>query len=222
MPDFAKARETMVDRQIMTVDVTDARVLSAMRDVPREVFAPRGLQAIAYSDADIPLKTAAGAPRRALLNPPTLARLAQLAAIGPDDIVLDVASGTGYGAAVLARLANFVVALEADADLATAATANLIELGIGNAAVVTGPFAEGYGAEAPYDVIFVEGSVEAVPDALTRQLKEGGRLVAVVGQGLSGSATIFTRSGDEVSGLPAFNAAAPQLPGFAAPRSFAF
>lgn len=221
MADFARAREMMVDRQIMTVDVTNARVLSAMREVPREAFVPRGLRAIAYSDADLPLKKAS-APRRALLNPPTFARLAQLAAIGADDVVLNVAAATGYGAAVLARLASFVVALEEDAELAQAATANLLDLGIGNAAVVTGRLADGYAAEAPYDAILIEGAVEVVPESLFGQLKEGGRLVAVVGRGLAGAATIFTRTLGEVSGRPAFNAGAPSLPGFEAPRGFVF
>ncbi|MCW5697829.1 MAG: protein-L-isoaspartate O-methyltransferase [Bauldia sp.] len=212
MADFAKARRTMVDRQVRTADVTAPRVLAAMAEVPRELFVPRAKRSLAYSDADIEIAApSAGGAARYLIEPAILARLVQLAAIGEGDIVLDIGCGTGYGAAVLARLAGAVVALEPDADLAAAATETLIDLGVDNAAVVTAAVDEGYPSAGPYDVILLEGSVESVPPALFDQLKAGGRLVAVIGPGPAGMATLYRKNGD-VAGRPAFNAPIPPLP----------
>ena len=225
MVDYAMARETMVDRQIRPVDVTDRRILTAFGEVPRELFVPVGLRPIAYSDKDLPLKVASwGETPRHLVAPAVMARLFQLAELSETDIVLDVGCATGYSSAVLSRLAASVVALEADPDLTRTATDTLIDLGIGNVAVVSGALGNGYPAEAPYDVIVVGGSVPAVPHALTGQLKDGGRLVAVVGPGTAGVATLFRRTGHEVASRPAFNVSAAALPGFApaAARSFVF
>lgn len=210
--DYEQARRTMVDRQIRTADVTDRAILSAIGEIPRELFAPQALRQMAYSDADLPITNAKpGETPRYLVEPTVLARLAQLAEIEADDIVLDIGCGTGYGAAVLARLAGAVVALEPDADLAAAATETLIDLGVDNAAVVTAAVDEGYPSAGPYDVILLEGSVESVPPALFDQLKAGGRLVAVIGPGPAGMATLYRKNGD-VAGRPAFNAPIPPLP----------
>lgn len=223
MMDFAKTREIMVDRQIRTADVTDHRVLSAFAEVRRELFVPAGLRQIAYSDGDLPLLPGRdGDSGRYVIGPAALARLVQLAEIDAGNIVLDVGCATGFGAAVLARLADAVVALESNEELAAAARETLLELGIGNAAVVTGRLEAGYPAEGPYDAIIVEGAVEAVPEALFEQLKDGGRLVAVIGPGPAGMATLYRRSGTDVSGRPAFNIALPALPGFARPKTFVF
>ncbi len=132
------------------------------------------------------------------------------------------AAASGYSAAVLARLAGSVVALESDADLAAQASETLVELGIDNAAVVTGPLDAGYPSEGPYDVIVVGGAVEVVPEALLDQLKDGGRLVAVVGYGRAASATLFTRSGDDIGSRVAFDADVRPLPGFRKPKAFVF
>ncbi len=223
MLDFDRARATMVDRQIRTADVTDRRVLAAFGDVPRELFVPARLRALAYSDADLSLGAGSSraAPRR-MIDPATLGRLIQLAEIAEGDIVLDVGCATGYASAVVSRLANSVVALEPDPDLAAAATTTLIDLDIGNVAVVVGALETGYPDEAPYDVIILGGSIEDVPEALTDQMKDGGRLVAVVGRGPAGMATLFRRSGGDVSRRPTFSAPAPPLPGFVRARAFAF
>ena len=128
MTDFAEARRTMVDRQIRTVDVTDADILDAIGGVPRELFVPPELRSLAYTDADLPIIQAKpGEGRRFLVEPAILARLIQLAEVGRDDIVLDIGCATGYSSAVLSLLSNSVVALETDPDLAGSATETLLE-----------------------------------------------------------------------------------------------
>jgi protein-L-isoaspartate(D-aspartate) O-methyltransferase len=138
------------------------------------------------------------------------------------DVVLDVGCATGYSSAVLSRLSSQVIALESDPELARLATETLSAFGFDNVAVVEGPLPEGYPAEAPYDVIILEGSVGAVPHALHDQLKEGGRLVAVEGHGNAGKARIYLKTGAKVTGRYAFNAAIKPLPGFEIVRGFEF
>ena len=222
MTDYALARRTMVDRQIRTADVTDRRILGAIGEVPRELFSPPELRPLAYSDADLPLTKPGDGAQRFLVEPTILARLIQLADIGEDDIVLDVGCGTGYSSAVISLIANSVVALEEDEGLAETATETLLELDIGNVAVLTGPLTEGYASEGPYDVIVMAGAVEEVPAMLLNQLKRGGRLVTILGKGPAGVATLFSRNGGEVSRRAVFSAPAPSLPGFTKPKSFEF
>lgn len=223
MEDYAAARTKMVDSQLRTTDVTDYAVLAAMGEIPRERFVPARMRPLAYIDEDISVKDGGAAvPARYLMEPAPFARLVQLAEIAPSDIVLDIGCATGYSTAVLARLANSVVAVEVDAELAALASSILVDLGIANAAVVTGPLEEGYPSEGPYDVIFVGGAVEVVPDGLFAQLKEGGRLVAVVGYGRAAAATVFTRTDGEIGSRIAFNAHVQPLPGFAKPKAFVF
>lgn len=223
MPDYAEARQRMIDSQVRTVDVTDTAVLSALAAIPRERFAPPALRSVAYSDADIPITDAGpGEARRYLVEPAILAKLLQLAEIDEDDIVLDIGCGTGYSSAVLSLLANSVVSVEVDPDLAAAATETLLDLNIVNVAVVSGPLTEGYAPEGPYDVILMAGSVEEIPEGLYAQLKDGGRLVTVLGTGPAGMAVAVYRVGEDISRRPAFNAPAPPLPGFAKARAFQF
>ena len=223
MSDFAKLRETMVHGQIRVADVTDRRLLAALGSIPRERFVPSRNRALAYIDEDISVKDAEGGkPARFLMEPAPFARLVQACEIGPEDVVLDVGCATGYSAAVLALLVSSVVALECDVELARHAAENLAILGADNAAVVTGPLEAGYPDEGPYDVIILEGSVEFVPQALHAQLKEGGRLAAVVGQGRSAVATLFVKEGGVVGERVIFDAHVRPLPGFERPRSFVF
>ena len=216
MVDVAQQRVNMVESQVMTSDVTDRRILQAMREVPRERFVPAAYQALAYMDEAVPLTTAApGAARRWLIAPRVLAKLLQLAAIGAEDRVLDVGTGTGYSAAVLAAMAGSVVGLESDPALAKEAQANLAALDCTNTTIVEGELTAGCADESPYDAIVLEGSIVTVPEALLDQLKDGGRMVAVVRQGDGlGKATIWRRLGKSLDPWTAFDAAAPLLPGF--------
>jgi protein-L-isoaspartate(D-aspartate) O-methyltransferase len=218
MPDYAAARLNMVESQVRPNKVTDPRLLDALLDVPRELFVPDRLQGVAYVDEDVPLGRG-----RYLMEPMVFARLAQTAAVKPTDTVLEVGGATGYGAAVLARLAARVVALEGDADLARTADTNLRRLGVSNAKVVAEPPVSGYPAGAPYDVVLFAGAVERLPPGITDQLAEGGRLVAVIAPpGEPGRATLVTRIGGALSRRVVFDAGTPVLPGLQLEPGFAF
>lgn len=220
MFDFAAARRMMVDCQVRTSDVTDQQIIAAMQDLPRERFVPERNASLAYLDLDVAV-TSGTMPRR-LLKSMVLAKLVQAAEIGPQDSVLDVACATGYSTALLARLARNVVALEEDITLASHARANLAAVGAVNTEVVSGALPDGWQAGALYDVIFVNGAAEVVPDRLLRQLAEGGRLVGVVGRAPASKAVLYLASGGQASALPIFDAAAPPLPGTAKPPAFVF
>lgn len=215
--DYATARTNMVEGQIRPNRVVDGPVVEAFRAVPRERFVPAALKGVAYVDEDI--QVGAG---RYLMEPMVLSRLLQEARIGAGDTVLDVGCATGYSAAILARLAGTVIALEQDPALAATAGRTLEEVGAGNVVVVTGVLADGHAGRAPYDAIVFQGAVATVPDSLLRQLAEGGRLVAVVLSGRVGKARLYENVGGVVSGRTLFDAAVPPLPGFAPAPRFEF
>ena len=221
--DTATQRKNMVESQVRPSDVTDRRIIRAMLDLPREQFVPERFRALAYMDGPVPLtSTESAGARRVLLSARVLAKLVQAAEIASNAVVLDIGAGTGYGAALLARLAESVVALETDAELLAAARATLSRLGVSNAAVIEGPLAEGWPNEGPYDAILVEGAVEDVAPELLDQLKDGGRLVAIVRNGAAGRATVWRRDGGAFGETSIFDASADLLPGFERPRAFAF
>jgi protein-L-isoaspartate(D-aspartate) O-methyltransferase len=227
MIDFARQRLTMVESQLRPNEVTDARLLAAMRTLPREAFVPERLRALAYMDEGIEVfPSIDGAPARFLLAPMVLARLVQLAAVEPQDAVLDVGCATGYSAAVLARLGRSVIGLEPEPELAEAARGTLRDLGIENVDIVEGALARGHPEVGPYDVILLNGSVPELPETLISQLKEGGRLAAIVSRGADiasqGKACLFVKVGGEASGLPHFDAGARPLPGFLPEPCFSF
>lgn len=223
MMDFEAARTKMVDNQIRTTDVTSHSVLSAFLTVPREAFVPADLKPLAYIDEDLQIAPAKdGNPPRYIMEPSPLAKLVQLAAITKDDVVLEIGCGAGYAAAILSQVAGSVVAVESDEALAAKATATLSELAYDNVAVVTGNLEQGYPGEGPYDVIFVNGAVEEVPEALLSQLHEGGRLVAVVGYGNAARARLYVRAHGVASFSEYFNAAVKPLPGFRTAAEFVF
>lgn len=217
MIDFEAARRKMVDNQIRTRDVTAHSVLQAFLNVPREYFVPEKAKNLAYIDADIQV-----GPNRYLMDPSPLAKLLQLAAISKSDTVLEIGAGSGYISALLGHLAASVVAVESDEALAAQASQNLSSLGQGNVKVVQGGMEAGYASQAPYDVIFFDGSVEEVPAAIIEQLNDGGRLIAVVGYGNAAQATLMVREQGLVSQSFHFNASLKPLPGFRRAKEFVF
>jgi protein-L-isoaspartate(D-aspartate) O-methyltransferase len=223
MTDFAAQRLSMVESQLRPNEVTDTRLLTAMRELPRELFVPPRVRSLAYIDEAIEIfPPVDGAPARYLLAPMVLARLVQLAAVGPEDSVLDVGCGTGYSTTVLARLGRKVVGLEPEPELADAARRALRQVGAENAEIIEGPLPRGYKRGAPYDVILLNGSVPEPPEPLIEQLEEGGRLAAVLAEGLQGKAYLFVKIAGEASGLPHFDAGARSLPGFRPAPAFVF
>ena len=221
--DFVQARNRMVDGQVRPGDVTDLRILAAMLELPRERFVAPDQAGLAYTDLDLPLRGSPGGAARCMLPPRTLAKLLQTADIAPADRALDVGCGTGYGAAVLSRLAAEVTALEEDPILAGMASQALAACGAHKAAVVEGQLTAGWPGNQPYDVIVVEGTIEVAPQHLFAQLADGGRLVCIEGRrDLAGKAMIYRSNGGVVSGRPVFDAAAPVLPGFVRPAEFVF
>jgi protein-L-isoaspartate(D-aspartate) O-methyltransferase len=221
MIDFATARRMMVDGQVRPSNVTDLRIIAAMLDIPRERFVPESQAGLAYLDLDVPVaEPERGEAVRRLLKPMVLAKLIQAAEIEPDDHVLDVGCATGYSSAVLAQLARSVIALEEDESLARLAAENLASAK--NVKVVTGRLPQGCPAQAPYDVIFLNGATEIMPAELTSQIEDGGRLVAIVGRPPTSRAMLYRSVAGDVSGWPIFDAGAPLLPGFAEPPAFVF
>jgi len=217
MFDTAAARRMMVDCQVRTADVTNPDLIAAMLDVPRERFMPKGLADRAYLDSDVAL-----GPGRVLLKPMVLAKLIQAGQVTSADHVLDVACGTGYSSAVLARLADSVVALEQDASLAAAAKQALSAANAGGVTVVTGPLTTGWPAAGPYDFILLNGASEVTPESYAGQLKPSGRLACIYKRGPAGKAMLYRLVEDHLVGRPVFDASAPVLPGFAAPEAFVF
>ncbi|MEO1206469.1 MAG: protein-L-isoaspartate O-methyltransferase [Pseudomonadota bacterium] len=213
MVDASLQRKNMVESQVRPNDITDRRIIRAMSAIPREQFLPPALRAIAYMDEDVRLSDE-DPNGRAMMAPRTFAKLIQLADIQPTDIVLDVGTATGYSAAILASLCETVVALEADADMATTATKLVESLSIDNVVVVQGDLEVGYADEGPFDAIVVEGTIARVPDAILDQLKDGGRLVAVLNDGVVSHATVWQRIGAKFNDRTAFECHAPELPGF--------
>lgn len=221
MLDFAVARRMMVDGQVRTADVTDLRLITAMETLPRERFVPAQMAGLAYLDRDLPLTEAAhGRPRRCLLKPMVLAKLVHALDLSADEHVLDVGCASGYSSALLARLVGSVVALEEEPELAKLATASLAQEP--NVTVVTGPLSAGWSRSAPYDAILMGGTVETEPLELCRQLKDGGRLVCVLGPAPSGKAMMYRRNGSDISARPIFDASAAALPGFGKTPAFVF
>jgi len=214
MIDYAIARENMIESQVRPNGITDARVIDAMSETPREVFVPEAVNSLAYMDEDVPLATGSDGRKRYLMEPMAFARMLQAAAIQPEECVLDIGCATGYSSAVLSKLAQLVVAVEEVSELADAANENLLRLQINNVAVFNTVINEGHRAEAPYDVIILNGRAGQVPENLLSQLADGGRLVAVVGDADTAQALVYTKANDVIASRYAFDATIPILPGF--------
>ena len=221
MLNFENARANMVDGQILPNRVTDPTLIAALRSVPRELFVPQEALGIAYVDEEIPI----GNGRR-LLEPMVLARMLQEAEISPRDVVLDIGCATGYSTALLACLASTVVAIESDTVLFERASKALSTLATDSATLINRELTGGYPAQAPYDVIVINGAVAEVPPAILKQLADGGRLVTVVAYNHDiarlGQARLYRKVGSSVSSISMFEASAPVLPGFEFKPRFVF
>jgi protein-L-isoaspartate(D-aspartate) O-methyltransferase len=215
--DYAKARTAMVESQVRPADVTATALISALRTVPREVFAAPATQAVAYADAE--LDVGGG---RYLLRPRHLAKLLQALEPRAGEKAMELAGGTGYGAAVLAACGLSTVVLEPSAAHVPAARQALEAAGYGEVAVVSTELSAGWAEGAPYDVIVLNGAAEVVPEAWLAQLGEGGRLGVIVRQGPAGQARVYQKERGVVSFRVVFDAAPPVLPELAAPRPFVF
>lgn len=216
MTDYAERRRTMVDTQVRPSDVTKFPIIEAMLTVPREAFVPQSHRDAAYVGENVPLGDG-----RVVLEPRTLAKMLDAADVQPDEMVLDIGTGIGYSSALIAHMAEAVVAVEEDDGLAGEAELALGEYGADNVAVITAPLEEGAAKHGPYDVILIQGGVEAVPDGLIAQLKTGGRIVCVFMEGRLGVCRIGHKSSSGLNWRFAFNASAPILKPFAAETEFA-
>ena len=215
--DFARARDFMVESQVRPSDVTDPRIIAAMRTLPRERFVPAPKRTLAYGDLEVEV-----APGRTLMSPRDLSKLIMNLAPQSNERALEIAGATGYGAAVLAACCKHVITLDPQPDLSFAAQAALESCGVANVKAVSTAAVDGWADEGPYDVILLNGSAEVVPDAWLAQLAPGGRLGVIVRQGAAGSARIYTRADDATAYRSAFDAAPPIAPGLSKPPSFAF
>jgi protein-L-isoaspartate(D-aspartate) O-methyltransferase len=218
---FLIARQNMVDCQVRPSDVTDIRIIDAMLDVPREAFVPANQRAMAYLDLDLDVGEAASS-KRFLIKPVVIARMLQAAEIRDADNVLVVSCASGYAAAVVAKLAAKVTATESDSALAAKARDVLAQIGLANVTVQTAAAADGAAANAPYDVIVLDGATEIVPDRLYQQLKDGGRLVGVFATTKPPRAMIVTRSHGDFGNRALFDAVVPVLPGLERLPAFVF
>jgi protein-L-isoaspartate(D-aspartate) O-methyltransferase len=215
-----QARFNMIEQQIRPWDVLDPHVLSLLAMVRREDFVPAAYQALAFVDTEVPLGSG---PGQVMLAPKVEARLLQEAQVQRHERVLEIGTGSGFMAALLAHRAQSVISLERDAALARQAAANLRRAGVINASVRELDGAAGLPADGPFDVIMLSGSVAEVPQVLLDQIKPGGRLLAVVGQEPVMLAMRFTRlSATALQAQDLFDTVAPRLVGFDEPSRFSF
>jgi len=221
MSGFSTARQKMVDGQVRPSDVTDIRIIDAMLAVPREAFVPQNQRALAYLDLDLDVSEG-GSVKRFLIKPAVTAKLVQAADITDTDEVLVVGCASGYLVALVARLARRVTATESDPSLVARAKAAFADLGLGNVSVKTAAMAEGDSANAPYDVIILNGATEIALEALLRQLKEGGRLVGAFALTKPQRAMIVTGARGDFGYRALFDTAIPVLPGLEQPPGFVF
>jgi protein-L-isoaspartate(D-aspartate) O-methyltransferase len=216
MTDFAARRRMMVDTQVRPSDVTKFPIIDAMLTVPREIFVPDAQREAAYADEILPLGR-----DRVMLDPRTLAKMLDALNIEADEMVLNIGCGLGYSAAIVARMAQAVIAVEEDEDMAREAQELLSDIGADSAIIHTGPLVEGAAEHGPYDAMLILGGVEELPAMIADQLKDGGRICCIFMQGALGTVRVGYKAGNDISWRYAFNAAAPILPGFAATQEFA-
>ena len=213
-PNFEQMRRAMVASTLRTTGVNDPRVVAAMGEVPRERFVPKERCATAYADIVVPLGHG-----RELNSPMALGRMLSEAGLEGEERALVIGAATGYSAAVLARLAASVVALEEQAELVVFAREALVGTGV---ELVQGPLTQGYAAGAPYDFILIDGAVEQVPQAIIDQVAEGGQVALALAQGDISQLCVGRVVAGAFGTTAISDAAAALLPGFEKPREFSF
>jgi protein-L-isoaspartate(D-aspartate) O-methyltransferase len=220
---FQAARLLMVESQIRPNGVRNPLVLKAFAAVPREIFVPGNQKPLAYMDEALPVIAASGGSgRRSLLPPMILGRMLEAAGPGPSDRALDIGGATGYSAAILSQLCGSVTALEEDEAIASEMRQCLELAKAGNVTVITGPLYEGAEGRKLFDLILLNGAVEAEPEKLFDQLAGDGRLVTIHQQGRLGRGMLYIKSLGAISGRVLFDASADILPGFESKPNFVF
>ncbi|MCF8474514.1 MAG: protein-L-isoaspartate O-methyltransferase [Emcibacter sp.] len=217
MSDTALARQHMIDNQLRPNEVNNEKIINAIKSVNREKFVPKRMSGVAYIDDNIVI-----AKDRIIMGSMVFSRLVEAAAVKKTDLVLDIACGTGYSSAILGRLAGAVVALEENAELVQVATEILSEESCDNVAVVTGSLVEGLPGQGPYNVIFINGMIDYIPDVILKQLAEDGRLVCIINDNGVGKATYVTRNDGVIGKRILFDASIPSLAAFKKIKKFNF
>lgn len=220
--DMEHARFNMIEQQIRPWEVLDPHVLQLISTVKREDFVPLAHKALAFVDMEIPLREG-GARGQAMLAPRVEARLLQEANVQPHEKVLEIGSGSGYMAALLAHRAQRVVTVEIEPELVRMARANLQKAGIDNVEVREGDGVNGAKGDSPFDVVVLSGSVAEVPQSLLAQVKVGGRLVGIIGDEPMMRATVMTRTGESTwTTVQPWDTVVPRLVNFAEHPKFHF
>ena len=219
MVDFSQARRAMVDGQLRTADVTRTDILDIFSAIPRELFVDPSEKAVAYADRAV---LSGGGAGRKILSAMNLARMIQATEIKPGDRVLDVAGGAGYSTALMTGLGGQVTLLEDHAERCVVASDILKRLNIPEADVQQGELTTGHDQGAPYDIILMNGRCEQIPQSLFQQLKEGGRLVAIVGNAVASEVRVYTLSDGSVGEKRLMSASGSLLSGFIQVSGFVF
>ena len=212
------ARQNMVASQIRTNKVWDMAIIDAMAQLPREAFVPASHSSLAYVDEDIPL-----AGGRIVMEPMIMARMIQALALDLNDVVLEIACGTGFGSAIMSKLAKTVIAIDSDPELVEATQKRLIENACENVAVIQADVTQGVGDPSSVDAILINGCIQKEPSGLLDLLAEGGRLVCpMLDTAGRSQVRLYTKFGDSTSFRPLFDANIPVLPEFSVPKGFRF
>ena len=215
LSDFSKRREAMVNCQVRPSDVTKFPIISAMLDIPREDFVPAIRRELAYLGDHIAI-----GPNRVILDPRVLAKMLDVLDIRNNELVLDIGSAFGYSAAIIARMAEVVVALEELKVFSSESEMLLAQQSVYNVVAITGQLVTGAPQHGPYDVITIQGGIERLPEKIADQLKDGGRIAAIVTKGAVGKCQVGIKQAGNIIWRMDFDASAPVLPGFEAKREF--
>ena len=217
--DFKLARKNMVENQIRANKVTSLNVINAFLDVPREKFVPDALQEISYVDEDIQLSR-----NRFMMKPMILARLFQSLSLKGNENILHVGSNSGYGSAILSRMCSSVISLESDKKLFETSIHTFSNMGFDNVVPLHGSMENGVEKEAPFDIIFIEGSIETEPKSLFGQLNENGKLIAIIRPAniKIGKAKLFFKISNEIGLENLFDAQVSKLSIFKSKTKFSF